>query len=263
MIDLSQRTIFELLLKAFLLGVALGLLYDAMRLAKMLCGVSYDTKSLAEKVKNARTGARNNAAKARCEGISAEPQLEERSNSAEADKAKSSRAKAVLLYAVTFLFDLFFWVIFGISAVLLFYNVSGGVFRASVIPAMLFGLLVYYISLGRLVLYLNSRLVGLLWRLVHLLGLMIARLILKLCRFAAKILAVPLSFIKKILFSLYHLTIGKILGRIKEERRLRAQKKALGTEGEMPLCECDREGESEYGGKPYRSEGRISFGGRR
>ena len=210
MIDLSQKTIFELLLKAFLLGAALGLLYDGIRFSKMLCGVSYSKKNV--------------------------------------EAPKSSRAKTVFLYAVTFRFDLFFWVIFCISAVLLFYNVSGGVFRASVIPAMLFGLFVYYISLGRLMLYLSARFVILLK---------------KICRFAVKILAVPLLLAKKILFSLYHLTIGKILGRIKEERMLRAQKNAQGSEGEMPLCECDREGESEYGERPYRSEGRSSCGGRR
>ena len=209
MIDLSQKTIFELLLKAFLLGVALGFFYDGVRFVKMLCGVRYDSKNVGEVV--------------------------------------GSRIKAVFLYAVTFIFDLLFWVIFGISAVLLFYNVSGGVFRAGALLAMLGGLFLYYISLGRLMLALSARLVILL----H-----------KIFRFALKILSVPLSFGGKILFSLYHLTIGKILGRIKEEKILRAQKNKRKCGGDAPLCERDGEGESEYGGKPYRSEGRISFGRR-
>ena len=220
MIDLSQKTIFELLLKAYLLGVALGFFYDGIRFVKMLCGVRYGTKILAAK---------------------------EATKRAEAEKVKTPRVKAVFLYAVTFIFDLIFWVAFGISAVLLFYNVSGGVFRASALPAMLGGLFLYYISLGRLMLALSARLVILLR---------------KICRFALKILFVPLSFVGKNLFFLYRLTLGKILGRIKEERILRAQKSEQKCDGEEPLLERDREGESEYGGKPYRSEGRISFGRR-
>ena len=164
MINLSEKTVFELLLKAFLLGVAHGLLYDGMRFVKMLCGVKYFPKAAATPL--------------------------------------PSRAGSVLLYAVTFIFDVVFWIVFGISAVLLFYNVSGGVFRASVFPAMLLGLLLYYISIGRIMLSLSSRLVVLLG---------------KICRLAARILSVPLFYAKKILFSLYHLTIGKILGRIKKE----------------------------------------------
>ena len=236
MIDLSQKIIFELLLKAFLLGVALGLLYDGVRFVKMLCGVEYDRKSLAAKGENGRVSVQNDSVeKTRAK------------TSAGVEKANGFHAKAVFLYAVTFIFDLVFWVVFGISAVLLFYNVSGGVFRASVLPAMLGGLFLYYISLGRLMLALSARLVILL------------RII---CRFVLRIVSVPLSFAEKILFSLYHLTIGKILGRIKEERILRARKNKRKCGGEATLCERDGEGESEYGGKPYRSEGRISFGRR-
>ena len=236
MIDLSQKTIFELLLKAFLLGAALGLFYDFLRLVKMLCGVRYDAESLVLKGKNKRAGAKSNAAKI----------WREKTRAAN-EKAKGFQVKAVFLYAVTFVFDLIFWLVFGISSVLLLYNVSGGVFRASIYPAMLFGLFLYYISIGRLMLTLSSRIVILLC---------------KIFRLALRIVAVPLSFAKKILFYLYHLTIGKILGRIKEERILRAQKKQQKAQGDAPLCERDGEGESEYGGKPYRSEGRISFGRR-
>ena len=207
MINLSEKTVFELLLKAFLLGVALGLLYDGMRFVKMLCGVRYFPQNAAPPM--------------------------------------PSRVRSVLLYAVTFVFDVVFWIIFGISAVILFYNVSGGVFRASVFPAMLSGLFLYYISIGRLMLAFSARLVGLLR---------------KICRLAAKILLVPLSLIKKILFFLYHLTIGKIVDRIKEERNLRAQKRGQNADGGGVPCECPREGENEHGERPYRSEGRISFG---
>ena len=202
MIDLSQTRIFELLLKAFLLGVALGFFYDAIRLLRMIFGVRYF-----------------------------------------GEKRASSRVQAVIEYAVVFLTDIIFWLVLGISSILLFYNVSGGVFRFSVYPAMLFGLFLYYISLGKLVLKLSAAVVDLLF---------------KICRAILKLVALPVRQIKRFFIFLYHLTIGEILGKIKERRILRSQKKLAETSSDEPSD--NGEGESEDAGRIYRRDGRISFG---
>ena len=55
----------------------------------------------------------------------------------------------------------------------------------------------------------------------------------------------------------YHLTIGKILGKIKEVRILRAQKRLAASHVE-PMR--DGEEESEDAGRIYKRDGRISFG---
>ena len=214
MINLSQTEVFGLLLKAFLLGVALGIFYDGLRFLKMLCGVRYFG--------------------------------EERSQ---------SRAKNIFEYAVTFLTDLIFWLTFGISSILLLYNVVGGVFRFSIYPLMISGLFLYYISIGNLVLKLSAGIVRLLDKICRAVGVFV----LKICRAVIKLVSVPILQIKRFFIFLYHLTIGKILGKIKEERILRAQRKTAGSENDGPT-EREREGESEDAGRIYRRDGRISFG---
>lgn len=214
MINLSQTEAFGLLLKAFLLGVALGVFYDGIRLLKMILGVRYF-----------------------------------------GEERVLSRARAVFEYALTFLCDLVFWLIFGISSILLLYNVVGGVFRFSIYPLMLFGLFLYYISIGKLVLRLNARVVILLGKACR----AIVALVKRICRAVAVLISVPLSFVKRFFIFLYHLTIGKIVGKIKEERILRAQRRAAKRKSDEPT-EREREEESEDAGRIYRRDGRISFG---
>ena len=213
MINLSQTEAFGLLLKAFLLGVALGAFYDGIRLLKMILGVRYF-----------------------------------------GEERVISRARAVFEYALTFLCDLFFWLLFGISSILLLYNVVGGVFRFSIYPLMLFGLFLYYISIGKLVLRLNALVVLLLGKACR----AIASLVKRICRAVAVLMSVPLSFVKRFFIFLYHLTIGEILGKIKERRILRSQKKLAETSSDEPSD--NGEGESEDAGRIYRRDGRISFG---
>ena len=98
------------------------------------------------------------------------------------EEVKTSLTRAVVAHAVTFLTDLVFWLLFGISSVLLIYNVSGGVFRFSIYPLMLFGLVIYYVSIGKLLLKLSSRVVLLLGR---------------LCRAVIRLISLPLSLLKR------------------------------------------------------------------
>jgi hypothetical protein len=212
MINLSQTEVSELFLKAFLLGVALGIFYDGLRFLRMLFGVRYFGEA-----------------------------------------TSVSRARAVVAHVVTFLCDLVFWLTFGISSILLLYNLVGGVFRFSIYPLMLLGLFLYYISIGKLVLRLSAWVVGLIGKILRALG----AFALKILRLVIRLVSVPLLQIKRFFIFLYHLTIGKILGKIKEARILRAQMAAL--QSDEPI-EREREGESRDAGRIYKRDGRISFG---
>lgn len=207
MADLSQITVFELWLKAFLLGVALGLLYDGIRFLRMICGVRYPEVNGWE-------------------------------------KPPSPLALRVMQYILIFLSDVFFCLTFGASSLLLLYNVAGGIFRLSIYPMILSGLFIYYISIGKMLLFLSSRIIILLGRLM---------------RTLMRLISVPLGLIKRFFIFLYHLTIGKIVDKIKEERILRAKKREQEQAfGQAPL----RDGEEESDGEEriYKRDGRISFG---
>ena len=193
----------ELYLKAFIVGVAFGVVYDGIRFFKLLCGVRYKPSASA---------------------------------------GGGSRARAVLIYIVSFVTDTVFLTALGIASVLLFYNVSGGVFRASVYPCMLFGMALYHISIGRLTLALMERLVLLMRRILS---------------FAKRLVAVPMNAAKKVIFNVYHLTIGRIVvkikGRIKASREMREAAR-------LPACDArEEERKDEDSGRPYKRYGRISF----
>ena len=141
MIDLSQQTLIRLLVGAFLLGIVHGLLYEAIRFVKILLGVRYGEL---------------------------------------AENTTHSRARGVLIFAVTLFGDVMFWLIFAASSLLLTYNVSGGVFRGMVYIAMLAGGAAYYLTLGRLMLALSIRL---------------DRLIKKIAVFIIRILLIPIRAI--------------------------------------------------------------------
>ena len=209
MIDLSQQTLIQLLVGAFLLGVVHGLLYEAIRFVKILLGVRYGEL---------------------------------------AKKSTQSRAKGVLIFAVTLVGDVTFWIMFALSSLLLTYNVSGGVFRGIVYIAMLAGGAAYYMTLGRLMLALS---------------IMLDRLIKKIAAFIIRILLIPIRAIFSFIIKIYHLTIGKLIGKIigvvKEwslKRKSMVEAAALPQE----INEDNKSDESKY---RYKREGRISFTGRR
>ena len=213
MIDLSQEVIIELYLKAFLIGAFHGVLYDVIRFIKMLCGVRYYT----------------------------------------AESRPYPTCKRVFIYILSFAFDVAFWLCLGISSVLLFYNVSGGVFRGSVYPCMLSGLALYYFSIGRVTLALGQWLIGVMERCLS----FVKRLICRCLSFLKRLLAVPINAFCRAIIYIYHLTIGKIVVKIKgkiiasRERRNAKECPASGV-GEEEQNEEDSE-------RPYKKYGRISF----
>lgn len=212
MIDLSQSTLAYLLGYSFLLGISLGVIYDAFRFMKQLLGVPYGKDAATEQ--------------------------------------KRGKLLRALQFSVTFVFDVVFWLLFAASSLLLTYNVSGGVFRGMVYTGMTAGLSAYYFTLGRLVLMLSG----------------------KVARFLRRAVAWTVRKLKRIIkaiiypiIKLYHLTFGKVIGKIKAERKARrvrrlAEQNANASELPSSIKEEEKTDVTKY---RYEREGRISFSGHR
>lgn len=152
--------------------------------------------------------------------------------------------------------DFLFCLLSASVAILLTYNLSGGVFRGCVYLCMALGLLLYRLTMGSILYRVELRLIGFLKKVI---------------KTVLKIIFAPFRAIFLLFVRLYGLTIGKIIGKIKckVDQRRQERKKALEEEESNvnrslcePMCEkeedrnvCKREG--------YKKEGRISFGGRR
>lgn len=154
--------------------------------------------------------------------------------------------RAVFAAAVTFITDLLFLILFAVCGILITFEICRGVFRGIVYVSMAVGLLIYRCTLGRL----TARIVR--W---------IAITLKKILKRVLGILILPLRKIKFLIVKLYTLTIGKIIGRIKERMILKRlagllDDEAAENDGLLPTREdVDKE-------KGYRREGRISFGGK-
>ena len=204
MTDLSQQLILWLITEAFLSGAVLGILYEAVRLCRLLL------------------------------------------------YSDGSALRRGMLTVFTFLTDFLFCFFAASVAILLTYNISGGVFRGCLYLSMGAGLLCYRLTLGRILYKVEN------WA---------ARIIKKVCRFALKVLLFPLKKIFSLLVKIYRLTIGKIIGKIMYRARMKKEKELKEREKECAealLPESTREEENnadKY--ERYRKEGRISFGGHR
>lgn len=211
MIDLSQEAIVTLLLRSFLCGVLLGVAYDGIRTLKMFFGIRYGKDA----------------------GI------------------PSGRAKKIIAHAVTFITDIVFWLFVGVCSIALMYTVGGGVFRGVTYLALAFGFLIYYLTLGRLVLKISRALTAFVKR-------VFARLF--------GIILYPIKWLFGAIISLWHLTIGKIIGKIIVSLRNadKKRKNAVPDEGEAEVESENETREEDFvyvdGKKGYRKEGRISFG---
>ena len=156
---------------------------------------------------------------------------------------KSAVGRTVTVVIVTFLTDLTYLLLFAVCGILITFEMCGGVFRGIVYVGLAVGILTYRISLGRL----TARAAE--W---------LARIAKQILLSVARILFLPLRIVNFLIVKLYILTIGKIIGRIKERiliKRLAgvfAKKKATGDE---PLPPSDEPCE-----KGYKKEGRVSFG---
>ena len=194
MINLTQSQITTLILSSFLLGVTLGVIYEAFCFFKFIFTV------------NGRSG-------------------------------------AVFAYILTFLSDFIFCLLFVLTAILQSYRISGGIFRGISYLGILAGVLLYYFTLGKLTRKISQRL---------------ALFCRKTMRKILNLVSIPIRAIFSLIFKLYTLTIGKIIGkiifRIKEKKHLRIVLQEKARLQEMQTGEIN-------GG--YKKEGRISFGGKR
>lgn len=146
--------------------------------------------------------------------------------------------------------DLLICICFSILALLIMYYTNRGFFRALVILVMSLGFLVFKVSIGML----WRRLCNLFWGLV---------------RKILRLFILPLIFIKNKLISLYLLTIGRIIDKIKlsarqwiTSRRLRREEKIKAVGVDTPADkDSDRREDFVYvgDGKGYRKNGRIRF----
>ena len=206
MIDLSQELILSLIIKAFLTGIVLGLLYEAVRIAKMLLGVG-----------------------------------------------GGGRIRKIASGVFLFFTDVCFCLLFASSAILLTYNIGGGVFRGCVYLAMGGGLMLYRLTVGKLTEKPERA---------------ITTVIKKMLRKILKVALVPVRAIFSLYCRLYSLTIGRIIGKIKDRWQLSRVKRRENAENE---CEAPQSGVLSDGkeelvyvdGKTgYRKSGRVSFGGK-
>ncbi len=141
-----------------------------------------------------------------------------------------------LLFGITsFVFDFFFCILCACVSILLMYYANKGFFRSLVFIFMILGFVCFRISVGRLLRKILSAVYG--------------------------VLLIPVRFVKNKMISLFHLTIGKIIGKIvskarktKEEIRQKRQKKPL-SEPETPKEDFVYVAN----GTGYKKSGRIKF----
>ncbi len=152
-------------------------------------------------------------------------------------------------HLLTFFLDLTFLLSAGICGIFLIWSYGSG-FRGMTFLLMALGFLLCRISLGRLVRFLLTPL---------------AKGLRKLIRKLLFCLLFPFRQILLLLISLYHLTIGRFLGKIIESLKKAGKKTDREREATLPIPteSCGKE-EHVYvtGATGYRKEGRISFGSR-
>lgn len=237
MIDLSQTLLAELFIKSFLTGVVLGIFYDVIRTFKMFCGVRYDDSVWGIK-------------KFRSSEKKGEGNDDGGEEAVIVSKDEPSSVKKAVTFTVTFFCDLFFWLVVGIVSIILIYDISEGVFRGMVYLGMAFGFLLYYFTIGKLVLFLMLKITDLIKMLLY-------KLI--------KILLFPLRALMRGIIFIYRLTIGKFIGKIKVRVKLWLKTRR---EAKKACRESQADAESD-GGKEdfvyvsencgYRRDGRIRF----
>ena len=150
--------------------------------------------------------------------------------------------RSVLVILLTFLTDFLFLLLFAVSGILIIFNMCGGVFRGSVYFALAGGILIYRITVGRL----TARL--LLW---------LAGRVRTLVKWIFKLFLILIRPIKKLFVAIYTLTIGRIIGRIKEKILIRRLARFfVADSGESGVVRT----EDSVAEREYKKEGRISFG---
>ncbi len=164
------------------------------------------------------------------------------------------RLRKIISAIYLFVTDFLFCIIAASLAILLTYNISGGVFRGCVYLCMGLGLILYRATLGK-IFYKFER--------------FFTNLLRKIIKCALKIILIPFRTIFLLFVKLYTLTIGKIIGKIRCNMIIRKEKKKKENKNQidealLPACNSELIEEKDvHGRKGYKKEGRISFGGRR
>ena len=163
----------------------------------------------------------------------------------------SSFGGRAVVFAVTFITDLIFWVTAGLLSIAIIYSVGGGRFRGLTYIALALGFLVYYLTVGRLMLKVSAFLV---------------KILKKAARGLIRLALAPIKLILRLIISLYHLTIGRIIGKIKvavAASRQRRREAAVASIAETSEEAGGKEDLDFANGKHrYSKEGRIDFGRR-
>lgn len=209
-----------LLLRAAASGVALGILYDLLRIVRIVLGT------------------------------------ETRDRLWRKERKGSALARALDIILV-FLLDLLFGVCVGVVSVLLIYHANRGIFRGMVYGGMLCGFILYHFSLGKLVIKVS---------------VIVTDILKKAVRKIICIIFIPTRALFRSLKYIYHLTIGKFVGKIitevkhartvRHERRIKKQAELSQAAPPDVSAQEDRSrGDFVYVDekKAYKKEGRISF----
>lgn len=172
-----------------------------------------------------------------------------------ADREKSGRIKAMFSVVYLFFIDALTIVSAAVLSVILIYH-SGGSFRGLVYIGIFTGYLIYRVVFQKTAEKIFS---------------FVARILRKITFWAFFIVSRPFAIIFKGIVLIYHLTIGKIIGKIMLKiKKSREDKRLLKKERASEICEsCGEPQNAEedgyvYVGKNngYKRDGRISFGKR-
>lgn len=158
-------------------------------------------------------------------------------------------ARRILCHVLLFILDFSFWIAFGLCAILLMYNEADGFFRAVVYVAMGIGFLAYSLTLGRF---------------IRIILFFLIKKLKKLLNFVLRVLLRPIKAMIFAVISLYHLTIGRFIGKIISSIVDARQKRILMQNAEVSVDEVIEKGKEDFvyvdGKIGYRKNERISFG---
>lgn len=165
-----------LLLHSFLFGAFLGILNDVSRIVRVFFGVRYGGTSF-------------RSLYARDLPIIHRP-LSTRERGKIGDGALS---------VLIFFQDLFLFVFAAVGCVLLHYEYNSGRFRFFSLPAMVIGFLLYYFTVGKLIMALSERIVFVIKAIILIVGSILMRPILAFCRFFNKKLTKTAKKFRKVI----------------------------------------------------------------
>ncbi len=157
---ISPIRLFYLLLSSFFLGVGMGVVYDIHRIVRVLFGVQYSQKGAT-------------AYFLRPLPIVGRP----------IGEIRQGKVKKIWLSVFVFLQDVFLLSAAGVGIVILSYALNDGRFRIYTVVALFVGFFLYYITLGKIVIYFSEWIVFLLRAFFSILFFILSRPFVKILSF--------------------------------------------------------------------------------